>query len=78
MHTSSNPVCILHVFALAMRQNCPCNMQVYVGEEVQLGEFLTSASDGGKCSASCPGLFTSRTHWTGERKGPELDWTIVK
>jgi len=50
-------------------------MQIYVGEEVQLHEFLTSASDGGKCSAPCPGLFTPQVESLqdplyGRKEGP--------
>jgi hypothetical protein len=50
-------------------------MKVYLGVEVQLHAFLTSALDGGDWSASRPGRFapTERapgTHWIGGCVGP--------
>jgi hypothetical protein len=45
-------------------------MKTYWRVEVQLHSFLTSALDGGECSASHPGRFIPRerdpgTHWIG-------------
>jgi len=40
-------------------------VNAYEGVEVQARVFLTSALDGGECSASRPGRFTSGTHWLG-------------
>jgi hypothetical protein len=51
-------------------------MKTYGVVEVYLQAFLTSALDGGECSASCPGRFTPReratgTHWIGGCVGPQ-------
>jgi hypothetical protein len=45
-------------------------MKTYLGVEIQLDTFLTSALDGGEWSASRPGRFTPKeracgTHWIG-------------
>jgi hypothetical protein len=53
-------------------------MKTYLGVEVKLHAFLTSALDAGERSASRPGLFTLRvkapgTHWIGDW----VDYRIV-
>jgi hypothetical protein len=50
-------------------------MKAYVGMDVQIHIFLTSAGAGGEWSASRPGRFTSGertpgTHWIGDLVGP--------
>jgi hypothetical protein len=44
-------------------------MKTYGGVEVQFHAFLTSALDGGECSASLPGHSTSGTRWVGLKAG---------
>jgi hypothetical protein len=51
------------------------NMKAYVGVDVQIYIFLTSALDGGESSASRPGRFTPGeiapgTHWIGSWVDP--------
>jgi hypothetical protein len=53
-------------------------MKTYVGMDVGIHIFLTSAIVGGECSASHPGRFTPGerapgTHWIGGWVGPRAD-----
>jgi hypothetical protein len=45
-------------------------LKAYVGVDVQIHIFSTSALAGGEWSASRPGRFTPGTHWIGGRVGP--------
>jgi hypothetical protein len=54
----------------------------WMSEGLALYTFLTSAVDGGKCSASRPGYFTPRerapvTHWIGGWVGPRAGLDVV-
>jgi hypothetical protein len=54
-------------------------MKKYGTVEVQLHAILTSALNGGMCSASCPGCFTPAerapsTQWLGGQVAPRLVW----
>jgi hypothetical protein len=51
-------------------------MKAYVGVDVQISIFLTSALVGGEWSASCPSHLTPgerapTTHWIGRLGGPQ-------
>jgi hypothetical protein len=57
-------------------------IKAYWGVEVELHAFLTSTLDGGECSASRPGRFTSReklpgTNWIGGWVGPRTGLDAV-
>jgi hypothetical protein len=57
-------------------------MKTYVGLEVQLQEFLTSALDGSEWSASRSGIFTPKeiapgTQWIGGWVGPRTGLDAV-